>query len=152
MVQTYKAVDRDGHVFEIELYQRERLDELKDRIMRGNDKLNAAWNNVIKLVDHKSPEWEVAMQKWHRANMELHFYCQQLEQLDYNDCLYIVDGKKTRKCIDLVGDELGCRVCPSWRDYWAEELLALPSGGDKVAKKPAPVPAAQSIPMGGLGI
>lgn len=56
-----------------------------------------------------------------------------LVKYNFNECLYLdSEGKKTKKCLPP-GDALGCRVCPSERKWWEEELLDLPSGGEKDA-------------------
>lgn len=97
---------------------------LRDRVMKGNDKLNAAWEQ-IRQMNHSSQQWRDEMERWHQANERLSILCTELKARGYNDCLYLDEtGKKTRGCLT---DALGCRVCPSGVPYWEKELTALPS-------------------------
>lgn len=122
-----------------ELSVNQEREALRLRCIAGNDKLQEAW---YKLKEMNLPDevWATAMDKWHLANEKLSVLCTQLEILGYDICLYIEKGVKTRQC--LRGDHavLGCRVCPSKIYYWENELMLLPSGGDKApAKESKPV-------------
>jgi len=128
MTETYTVRTTEGYTFEIERYTREDRDKLRERIKLGNDKLNEAFEQ-LKEIASDTQDWQAGFEKWHEANEKLHFYCQQLIQLGWEDCLYIENGKKTRSCLE----GLGCRVCPSRRAYWEEELMDLP--GRKVKEK-----------------
>jgi hypothetical protein len=98
---------------------------LRARVILGNKKLNDAFEQIKQLV-HDSEEWSQAMDRWHEANERLSSLCRQLKLMGYTDCLFLDDqGRKTKKCLEF-GDDLGCRVCPSSRDYCSEELMALP--------------------------
>lgn len=94
------------------------IEELKARIKEGNEKLNKAWHRICEL-DHSSPQWAEEVERWYQANEKLSMLCTELKLLGYEDCLYIENGKKTRRC---GWSDLGCRVCPSKRAYWEEEL------------------------------
>ena len=96
------------------------LESLKARIKDGNEKLNIAWQRICEL-DHTLPQWGEEIEKWHQANEKLSALCSELKVSGFEDCLYIEDGKKTRRC---GFSELGCRVCPSRRAYWEEELYS----------------------------
>ena len=99
------------------------LEELKSRVREGNEKLNLAWQRLVKM-DHSTPRWEEEVERWHQANERLSSLCSELKYAGFHDCLYIVDGKKTRGCLT---EGLGCRVCPSSKNYWESELMDLPS-------------------------
>lgn len=96
---------------------------LRDRVIAGNKKLNDAWE-IIKGIDHKSQEWKDEFEKWHLANEKLSLLCSQLKGMGYTDCLYIVNGKKIKKCLEP-GEQIGCRVCPSAYPYWDKEFSEL---------------------------
>lgn len=96
---------------------------LRDRVVNGNEKLIKAWSEILKIVDKEQCNEEI--ERWHQASLKLSGFCTQLESLGYRDCLYINEtGKKIVKCGFA---DIGCRVCPSVREYWAEELFALSS-------------------------
>lgn len=96
---------------------------LRDRVISGNKKLNDALKQ-IRQIDHESQEWKDLFEQWHQANEKLSVLCTELKLRGYTDCLYIENGKKTKKCLSP-GDDIGCRVCPSSRKYWEEELMKL---------------------------
>ena len=98
---------------------------LKDRVVRGNEKLNLAWQQ-LRNIANRTEEWTEQLERWHQANEKLSLLCTELKLRGYSDCLYMENGKKTRKCLEP-GDDIGCRVCPSSREWWAEELMSLPS-------------------------
>ena len=100
------------------------LEALKARVKEGNQKLNDAWQRLVKM-DHSSQRWEEEAERWSRANEKLSSLCTELKYAGFNDCLYLEDGKKTRGCLTQPG--LGCRVCPSQISYWEKELMELPS-------------------------
>ena len=104
------------------------MEILRERVKEGNRKLNEAWMEILKL-DHNSQKWADELGKWHLANEKLSTLCTELQMKGYNDCLYIVDGKKTVSCLGQGG--IGCRVCPSTINYWEKELMDLPSAGGK---------------------
>lgn len=112
-----------GEALEIEIYPKDKMEELKGRIRTGNDKLSLAWEQ-IKAMDHASQEWKDALQRWHLATAKLRYLCDQLENLGYTDCLYLEHGKKTKKCLPP-GDDIGCLVCSSNDPYWEKEFMEL---------------------------
>ena len=122
MKVTYK-----NQIFEIDDYTIENIEQLKERIRLGNKKLLEAWDKLM-TMDHSSQIWKDSLEQWHLANEKLSYYCSQLKNLGFEDCLYIteIDGKKekTKTCLE---DGIGCRVCPSQYPYWEEELMKLPS-------------------------
>ena len=102
----------------------EQINTLKEKVKLGNQKLNLAWDQICK-IDHESQRWNDEVERWHQANEKLSLLCMELEGLGFVDCLYLENGKKTRRCLPPVG--LSCRVCPSIRRYWETELMSLPS-------------------------
>jgi hypothetical protein len=116
--------------FEMDIYTKDQIEELKERIRQGNQKLNEVWAMLIK-IDHASKEYKDGCDKWYEATAKLRMYCDQLISLSYEDCLYIIGGKKTMGCLE----GLGCRVCPSKEKYWEKELMDLPSGNKLVEAK-----------------
>lgn len=93
---------------------------LRDRVKKGNDKLNLAWVQLCQ-INHESQEWRDEFQRWHEANELLSVLCTQLKALGYLDCLFLdSNGKKMKKCGDI--KPIGCRVCPSIREWWIEEV------------------------------
>ncbi len=103
----------------------EALAALKARVIKGNELLNLAWVQ-LKSMDHESQRWEDEICRWGEANEKLSALCTELKWSGFDDCLYIVDGEKTKLCLPP-GDDLGCRVCPSKINYWHNELMNLPS-------------------------
>ena len=101
----------------------EEIEALKARIRQGNLKLNLAWSQLRNITDRQE-EWQTQLQKWHLANELLSALCTELKLKGYTECLYLENGKKMRKCL-IPGDDIGCRVCPSERAWWSEELMAL---------------------------
>lgn len=121
-------VTKKGYEFEVDQYTHETLPQLLERVKLGNDKLNKAWGDICAIKDEA---FNKAVEEWSKANVLLSCYCDQLQWLGFKDCLYIENGKKVRKCLEP-GDSLGCRVCPSSREYWSEELMDLPSPQEKL--------------------
>lgn len=104
-------------------YSQEAL-ALRDRIVLGNKKLNDAYEQ-IKAITYNSVQWAELMEQWSEANKRLSALCDELKiKYNYNDCLYMENGVKTRKCYEP-GDSLGCRVCPSEIRYWEKEFMEL---------------------------
>ena len=123
----YTVTDNEGGVFQIDVYRRENIEALKERLRLGNQKLNDAWYQLV-AMDHSSEEWNMGIAQWHKANQKLSLYCDQVKELGFEDCLYLnKEGKKTRKCL---GEAISCRVCPSRTSYWETELMDLPSASD----------------------
>ena len=110
----------------------EALEALKARVKEGNEKLNAAWDQICK-IDHKSTQWAEEVERWHQANEKLSDLCTVLKAKGFHDCLFLENGVKTRSCFET---GLGCRVCPSSTPYWERELMNLPSGGEKCTNLP----------------
>lgn len=93
---------------------------LRDRVIRGNDKLAKARFQIQELEEgeEKEHQWD----RWNKAQELLRYLCSELQIKGYSDCLFIEDGKKTKSCLS----EPECQGCPSTRKYWSEELMALP--------------------------
>ena len=109
----------------IKQYSQEVL-TLRDRVIRGNKKLNDAWEQICQM-DSESQEWRDLLEQWHQANEKLSLLCTELQARGCEDCLYRDDqGRKAVKCLEQSG--IGCRVCPSKIPYWEKELMELPSG------------------------
>lgn len=105
---------------------------LRDRIVKGNDKLFKAWLQIKELANDRD-EWDRQMDLWNEAQRKLSLLCSELKLRGYEDCLYIDNnGNKTKSCLNEPGG-WWCQVCPSTRCYWEEELMSLPS--PKVAQK-----------------
>lgn len=102
------------------------MEELKQRVKAGDQKLNDAWKAICQ-IDHNSQRWSDELEKWHQANEKLSMLCMQLEALGFEDCLYIDDGIKTQSCLK----DLSCRVCPSKIRYWETELMELASASKR---------------------
>ena len=93
---------------------------LRDRVIQGNKKLNAAWVQLCHL-DWESQERKDLMEQWSQATAKLWILCDNLQGMGYTDCLYLdQDGKKTKKCLPTA-DPYGCRVCSSAIPYWRQE-------------------------------
>ena len=103
----------------------EAIEALKARIRQGNLKLNLAWSQ-LKEMTHNTEEWATQFERWHQANEKLSLLCTELKLKGYEDCLYLENGKKVKKCLEP-GESLGCRVCPcgSNKTYWQDELMSL---------------------------
>lgn len=121
----YKAVDGREITFEMELYTKDRLNELLERIRQGNKKLGEAWVQVAKL-DHSTQEYKDSVDRWFQADVKLKSYCDQLEAMGFRNCLYMIDGKKTHSCLDK---NFTCWVCPSAVEYWLMEFDDLGRSG-----------------------
>ena len=104
--------------------------ELRDRVIRGNQKLFDAWMKIREIA-HGTEEWSRQMDRWCEAQEKLSSLCSELKMWDYVDCLYINEkGEKTRSCLDNP-DGFWCQVCSSEYPYWEEELMNLPSAVEK---------------------
>ena len=101
----------------------EEIEALRNRVKAGNEKLIKAWSQ-LKEMTHNTEEWATQFERWHQANEKLSLLCTELKLKGYEDCLYMENGKKIKKCLEP-GESLGCRVCPSSYPYWQEELMAL---------------------------
>jgi len=117
MTETY-TTGYKGETFEVERYSIAEIEQLKDRVCTGNDRLIAAWKQIMAGPPENRTE---QLDQWHTATLKLSFYCDQLGYLGFNDCLYIEDGKKTRGCLEGIS----CIVCPSKKKYWEDELIGL---------------------------
>ncbi len=111
----------EGHALEV-------LD-LRDRVIKGNNKLFAAWQQIRELA-HNTEEWSAQMDRWNEAQERLHYLCLELKTKGYHDCLYIENGKKTKLCLSNP-DGFWCQVCSSDIKYWEQELMELPNGNIK---------------------
>jgi len=103
-------------------------DALKERVKLGNEKLNKAWEEILKM-DHDSQRWKDEFQLWHEANEKLSILCMNLKGMGWNDCLYKDEatGKRTMSCLSQPY-VIGCRVCSSDIPYWEKEFLGLGYG------------------------
>lgn len=115
MTETYTAVYK-GEEFEVERYSYAELEELKNRVRTGNERLITAFKQIMAGPPEKREE---LFDQWHTATRKLSFYCDQLNYLGFDDCLYIQDGVKTRKCLE----GMSCIACPSKKKYWEDELM-----------------------------
>jgi len=101
------------------LYQKVYSEEtlsLLERVKTGNEKLFRAWEQIREM---KGESWIKGMDNFAEAHKKLRNLCHKLQLLGYNDCLYMVDGKKTKNCHNQV---YWCQVCPSQIRYWEMEL------------------------------
>jgi hypothetical protein len=87
---------------------------LRDRVIRGDKKLNDAWEQIRAISDEEERERQT--DRWTQAAEKLCLLCEELKAKGYYDCLYIENGKKTRPCDPP--DGLCCLVCPSSYPYW----------------------------------
>ena len=114
-MNTY-SFQHEGTTLEVEIYAPEQIEELKNRVRAGNKKLNEVYDIIKKM--EIGDAWVKAFYQWYLSNIKLRAYCDQLEQLGFHECLYIVEGKKVQKCD---AHELGCRVCSAVHPYWKDE-------------------------------
>lgn len=122
--------------------------ELRDRVIRGNQKLFEAWMQIRDIKDRD--EKEEQLDKWNVAQDKLHHLCLELQAKRYETCLYIVHyeglaedevmkikeavsegkvtevpgGVKTKNCISEP-DGFWCQVCPSRYPYWQDDFKKL---------------------------
>lgn len=96
---------------------------LRDRVIKGNEKLFLAWKQIRELVNDKE-EWSRQMDQFSEAAKKLRGLCTELKFKGYEDCLYIEKGKRMRSCLSNP-DGFWCQVCPSTRKYWEEEFKEL---------------------------
>ena len=92
---------------------------LRDRVRQGNDKLFAAWLQIRDIQDKDEREYQ--FEQWDKAKEKLNLLRLELQVRGYRDCLYIENGRKTKRCLDEPG-EWFCNTCPSDREYWVEEM------------------------------
>ena len=121
--ETVKAVKPKTPIIPTKEYSEEVL-ALRDRVIKGNQKLLDAWRKIREIA-HNSEEWSAQMARWHEAQERLHILCVELKAKGYTECLYIVDGVKTKGCLSNP-DGFWCQVCPSSFRYWEKELMDLP--------------------------
>jgi len=95
-------------------------ENLLNRVKIGNDKLFHAWEQIRDM--DRSTGWNEQMDKLSEASKKLSGLCHQLKLAGYNDCLYIIDGKRTRKCLHN-SDGFWCQVCSSDIKYWEAEIM-----------------------------
>jgi len=110
--------------------------DLRDRVIKGNDKLFAAWQQIREL---DGEEKEYQLDRWNEAQERLHYLCLELQAKGYHDCLYIENGKRAKSCLSNP-DGFWCQVCPSSVPYWAQELMDLPGPNAPRVKQPEFVP------------
>jgi len=92
---------------------------LRDRIIRGNQKLFDAWLQIREMP--RSDEKEEQLDRWNEAQDRLHYLCLELQVKGYVDCLYINDkGERTKNCLKNP-DDFWCQVCPSDYPYWHKD-------------------------------
>jgi hypothetical protein len=109
------------------------------RVRDGNDKIIAAYLQIQDLTDEKiynaSMDKIIAALDGSPEKPGLHTFCLtlkvQAEVLNgKSDCLYVMNGKKVRKCQMYEKSPKGklietfCWVCPSQHPYWQEEWSA----------------------------
>jgi len=110
--------------------------DLRDRVIKGNDKLFAAWLQIRELAGE---EKEYQLDRWNEAQERLHYLCLELKAKGYHDCLYLENGKRTKSCLSNP-DGFWCQVCPSSVSYWEKELMKLPGPNAPRVKQPEFVP------------
>lgn len=108
---------------ELRQYSEEVL-ALKDRVINGNQKLFDAWLKIKELAGDEM-EWVKQMSRWHDAGLKLQVLCTELKARGYTDCLYIINDKRTKTCLQNP-DGFWCQACPSSIPYWDKELMGLP--------------------------
>ncbi len=96
---------------------------LRDRVIKGNQKLFEAWL-IIRELAPNTEERSRQMDRWNESQNKLHYLCSELKMKRYDDCLYIVNGKKTKHCLKNQ-DGFWCQVCPSTYRYWEKEFSDL---------------------------
>ena len=94
------------------------LVRLKFRIIKGNFKLNKAWEQLRRMED--SPGKAEILVKWRASAQKLGELCDEMVAAGETECLYIEDGKKVKRCHD---DPSGhkCTVCPN--SYWVDKEM-----------------------------
>lgn len=93
--------------------------ELRDRVIKGNQKLFDAWQKICK-IDHESQEWKDEVERWHQATGKLSILCSNLQGMGYCDCLYLEGDKRSKNCLQNPNGFF-CLVCPSEYPYWQED-------------------------------
>ena len=94
------------------------LEAMKERVRAGNDKLMAAWSRVREIADENERKQQLG--RWDEASSLLDVLSRELMyRLNYRECLYMENGKKTEPCVRPDGS--GCLVCPSETPYWRGE-------------------------------
>jgi hypothetical protein len=100
------------------------LEDLRARVIHGNDKLIAYFTEVMK--DAKTLDgaaFDQFIENLRQAVTKLQKIEHVLEIRGYHDCLYIENGVKTRSCLKEKKDGVVCWICPSRTRYWDEELF-----------------------------
>ena len=95
--------------------------ELRDRVIRGNELLYAAWREACSVVDQPA-EYEKIMARIDRAWSRLHRLCLELAGQGFEDCLYPVP-----RCQN--NPPWFCYVCPSKVPHWREAAKQLVLAG-----------------------
>jgi len=97
------------------------IDALSLRVRTGNDRMIAGLLAIWKMINEGKAEKdiELSFDRLEKAVTRLHHLCLKLEVFGPGECLYIMGGKKVRKC--KPPDGTFCFVCPSQRPYWKEE-------------------------------
>jgi hypothetical protein len=85
------------------------VEELRQRVITGNEKMLQYWKV---LISSDSEKYNQNIERYESANKKLINLCDLLELKGYNQCLYMSEGKKTRKCFGR-DDESWCVVCPA---------------------------------------
>jgi hypothetical protein len=93
-----------------------RVGELKMRIIHANYVLSKARLEIFKMPEEQERE---AFRKWGEAVNRASALNKELKLLS-TDCLYIVNGKKIKKCFPPQS-EIECFGCPN--DYWMEQEI-----------------------------
>ena len=114
-------------VWEPILWTPEQYGPLALRVRNGNEKLTEVLKKIWKMIDDGAEQKDISLSfdRLTAAVDRLKFLCLKLEVFGPQppDCLYIVQGKKTRRCDQP--DGTFCYVCPSKREYWMEEKMQL---------------------------
>ena len=98
------------------------IDFLRVKCVQGNEKLYKAYEQMKDLSGDARKETN---EKYDEALKKLDIYCDLLKALGFYDCLYIDEnGKKTKGCLRNDQPNWFCRVCPSQKRYWEDEIMA----------------------------
>lgn len=121
-----------NETIEISENQKYHVAEVRRRVKLGNEKLYTAWKTITDERRNLSDEvFEAEMTKWVEATRKLTNLALELRESDQNDCLYIENGVKIRRCLDEP-DGSWCVVCPCPHDkYHAAELMGSPPANSK---------------------
>jgi hypothetical protein len=124
-----------GDVYEIKPDITQERDALITRVRNGLDKMWQAWAQIKNMVPEKDdPQfeaknniWKNNVQKWVEAENRLWAMIQELNlKYDYEECVFMVDGKKSRKCLGLNPSGAWCVLCTCDKvratKFWEDEL------------------------------